>query len=83
MTTAIAVTAVTVDIDAPAGRGRHERVARSVGSSTTAAVSVRRRRTMTNQAMFAAQAKESPWEVDGVYCKQPDKGIVGTIQIIN
>ena len=33
--TAIAVTAVTVDIDASAGRFRHERAARTVGSSTT------------------------------------------------
>ena len=43
-----------------AGRGRHERAA---CTARAAAVSVRRRRTMTNQAMVAAHAKESRWEL--------------------
>ena len=58
--TLIAVTAVTVDIVAPAGRGRHERAART---ARAAAVSVRRRRTMTNQAIVAAQTKEARREL--------------------
>ena len=58
--TAIAVTAVTVDIVAPAGRGRHERASRTVRA---AVVSVRRRTTMTIQATVAAQAKEARWEL--------------------
>ena len=57
--TAIAVTAVTVDIFARAGGGRHERAART---KRAAAVSVRPRRNMTNQAMVA-QAKEARREL--------------------
>ena len=43
-----------------AGRGRHERAA---CTARAAAVSVRRRRTMTNQAMVAAHAKEARREL--------------------
>ena len=43
-----------------AGRGLYERAART---ARAAAVSVRRRRTITNQALVAAQAKEARREL--------------------
>ena len=78
MITAIAVTAVTFDIVArqcAAVHGRYERAART---ARAAAVSRRRRRTMTNLAMVAAQPKR----LVGNNCKQPEEGIIRIIQII-
>ena len=74
--TVIDETAVTVDVVAPAERGRHERAART---ARVAAVSVRRRRTMTNHAMVGIGCCSCEGGSSG--CKQPEEGIIRIINL--
>ena len=75
MITAIALTAVTVDIVAQVGRDWQWQCLVYASDPARAAQ-------VSNQAMVAAQAKEARQEFDGNNCKQPEEEIIRKIQMV-